>query len=134
MDKEQIIKALECCAKAKDVYCKDCAYQVYGGLQCQVQAVRDTLSLIKELEFEKRMLEAQNRNYRQFCDDAGKVRDRIKADTVRKMKERLAQAICDNTYPDFNKDGKPVNIWKATTGYDALDQITKEMLEGENEN
>ena len=52
------------------------------------------------------------------------------ADTVRKMQERLKQAICDNTYPDFNKDGKPINVWKATTGYDVIDQIAKEMVEG----
>ena len=56
--------------------------------------------------------------------------DNAKADTVRKMQERVKQAICDNTYPDFDKNGKPVNIWKATTGYDAIDQIAKEMLEG----
>ena len=55
----------------------------------------------------------------------------VKADTVREMQERLEQAICDNTYPDFDKEGKPVNVWKATTGYDAIDQIAKEMLEGE---
>ena len=56
--------------------------------------------------------------------------DAMIADTVRKMQERFKQAICDNTYPDFNKDGKPINVWKATTGYDLIDQIAKEMLEG----
>lgn len=53
-----------------------------------------------------------------------------KIDTVKKMQERLKQAICDNTYPDFNKAGKPINVWKATTGYDLIDEIAKEMLEG----
>ena len=118
LNREQIIKALECLAKAKDVYCKDCAYQVYGGLQCQVQAVRDALALIKELEFEKRMLEAQNRNYRQFCDDAAKVRDRIKADTVRKMQEKVYEAAHD------------VNEIDAYWITSMIDQIAKEMAEG----
>lgn len=49
---------------------------------------------------------------------------------VQKMQERVMQAICDNTYPDFNKDGKPINVWKAILGYDAIDQIAKE-IEGE---
>lgn len=52
------------------------------------------------------------------------------ADTVKKMQERLKQAICNNTYPDFNKDGKPINVWKATAGYDLIDQIANEILVG----
>ena len=51
-------------------------------------------------------------------------------DTARKMADRLKQSVCDNTYPDFNKNGKPINVWKATTGYDLIDEIAKEILDG----
>ena len=48
---------------------------------------------------------------------------------AKELSERLKQAICDNTYPDFNRDGKPINVWNAKTGYDLIDQITKGLLE-----
>ena len=51
---------------------------------------------------------------------------------VSEMAKRLKQAICDNTYPDFDKKGKPINVWKATTGYDLIDEIAKEMMEDYN--
>ena len=52
-------------------------------------------------------------------------------ETAEKFAEKVDQAIVDNTYPYFDKDGKPVNIWKATTGFDKIDEIAKE-LGGEN--
>ena len=50
--------------------------------------------------------------------------------TAEKFAERLKKAICDNTYPYFDKDGKAVNIWKAIEGYDKIDEICKELVEG----
>ena len=39
--------------------------------------------------------------------------------------EKVNSIICENTYPDFDKDGKPVNIWKAETGYAVIDNLLK---------
>ena len=41
----------------------------------------------------------------------------------------VKQAICENTYPGFDKNGKPVIIWN-TDGYDRLDEICKEIIKG----
>jgi hypothetical protein len=45
--------------------------------------------------------------------------------------EKVEKIILDNTYPDFNREHKPVNIWKAKDGYDALDELKKKYTEGE---
>ena len=45
------------------------------------------------------------------------------------FKKRAEKAICDNTYPDFNKNGKPVNVWKAWEGFNALEEIKNQLLE-----
>lgn len=50
--------------------------------------------------------------------------ERLKAETVKEFAEKVEQAICDNTYPYFDKDGKPVNIWN-TDGFDKIDELLK---------
>ena len=69
--------------------------------------------------------------YPEFMRDYKCMREELDGcyEDVKKMQERLKQAICDNTYPDFNREGKPINVWQAKTGYDLIDQIAKEMLE-----
>ena len=47
------------------------------------------------------------------------------AKAVKEFAEKLKQAICDNTYPYFDKNGKPVNIWN-TDGFDKIDELLKE--------
>lgn len=60
-------------------------------------------------------------------------RDRIikkaKFDIASEIFEEIERIILDNTYPDFNREHKPVNIWKAKTGYDALDELKKKYME-----
>lgn len=41
--------------------------------------------------------------------------------------KRIKQIVCDYCYPDFNKDGKPINVWEATNGYEAIDNFLKEL-------
>lgn len=41
--------------------------------------------------------------------------------------ERIKQIVCDHCHPDFNKDGKPINVWDAVNGYKAIDNFFKEM-------
>lgn len=43
-----------------------------------------------------------------------------------KLIKDISQMIADNTYPYFNKDGKPVNIWNPD-GYRMIEQRLKEM-------
>lgn len=43
--------------------------------------------------------------------------------------EAVKQIICENTYPSFDKNGKPVNVWKAREGYDALDALKEKYKE-----
>ena len=50
------------------------------------------------------------------------------AKAVKEFAEKLKQAICDNTYPYFDKNGKPVNIWN-TDGFDRIDELLKEYEE-----
>lgn len=42
--------------------------------------------------------------------------------------ERIKQIVCDHCHPDFNKDGKPINVWDAVNGYKAIDNFFKEMV------
>ena len=49
----------------------------------------------------------------------------VEINVVREFAEKLKQAICDNTYPYFDKNGKPVNIWN-TDGFDRIDELLKE--------
>lgn len=54
---------------------------------------------------------------------------RIKEGIVRSMQQRLKEAVCNNTYPDVNKEGKPINVWKAKTGYATIDQIASGVID-----
>ncbi len=54
---------------------------------------------------------------------------RAKAEANKEFIEKIEKIICDNTYPDFDKNGKAVNVWKAKEGYDALDNLLKEKVE-----
>ena len=49
----------------------------------------------------------------------------VEINAVKEFVEKLEQAICDNTYPYFDKDGKPVNIWN-TDGFDKIDELLKQ--------
>ena len=127
LNRDDIIKALECCVKSE---CDKCPLR--DGRCANGEMGRLSLTIIKELTEENERLRVQVKMWTSTAYCEKDRNESIKADTVRKMQERLKQAICDNTYPDFNRDGKPVNIWKATTGYDLIDQIAEEMLNDEN--
>ena len=57
------------------------------------------------------------------------IEDAPATDVVKNFAERVVQTICDNTYPDFDKNGKPVNIWKAREGYKAIEELAKNLME-----
>ena len=138
INREQIIEALERCLTLEyGVACKGCplSYNDERRTDCLETLMKNALSLIKELTEENERLKASK--YMAYPD--GRLElipsiESVKADTVRKMQERVKQAICDNTYPDFDKNGKPVNVWQAISGYDLIDQIAKEMLKEDKNN
>ena len=55
--------------------------------------------------------------------------EQVKKTAVKEFAEKLKQAICDNTYPYFDKNGKPVNIWN-TDGFDKINELLKEYERG----
>ena len=78
-------------------------------------------------------------NLAEGFSEAGRVIDKIPtADVVPRAKieeifKEIEKIILDNTYPDFNREHKPVNIWKATTGYDAFYELKKKYTGSEKE-
>lgn len=64
-------------------------------------------------------------NEKRFENNMRAVLEIEKKQAVKEFAEKLKQAICDNTYPYFDKNGKPVNIWN-TDGFDNIDGILKE--------
>lgn len=52
-----------------------------------------------------------------------------RAATVRLVSGGITNIICQNTYPSFDKDGKPVNVWKAKEGYAAIDKFVEDFYE-----
>ena len=104
LNREQIIKALECCIKTQ---CENCCNlgDWHEQWNCMTNLMSKALTLIKELTEEN---------------------ERWRADTVRKMQERLkadAVTIQDHT----GKLGVVVGVGN-------IDDVAREMLEGDNEN
>ncbi len=166
MEREQIIKALECCITPRDCDCDDCPLDKYGSLNCKWLLMSHSLALIKELTEERdglyrlvddkiqenKRLTDENERLHASCTELTrkcasleadvakeftcvfgtphKVSDcpiddeiaKAKADTVRKMQERLKECFPDTV------DGKA--IYTAGQVIFGIDEIAKEMLEG----
>ena len=121
MEREQIIKALECCSKGTCMACP--LKEDYSP--CSSTLTYSALSLIKELTEENERLHADCTELTQCCtklETLYKIEckrvDTIKADTVRKMQERMKEAFKHHTY-----NCRDCIISK-------VDKIAKEMLEG----
>ena len=50
MDKEKVIKGLECCIGKfpGEKYCKTCIYQPYRFGMCKADAIKDAIALLEE--------------------------------------------------------------------------------------
>ena len=117
MERNDIIKALECCAKG---CCGDCPRSP-SSLGCCRKTMLDALSLIKELNEENERLRLA---FVAECDLSNCTREKeTKADTVRKIQKRLkAKAYTNNDCQDV-------------VLLSNIDQIAKEMINnGEKEN
>ncbi len=137
LNREQIIKALECCKFGKDeAKCKECNWHPWIKPRCWRLLASNALSLIKELTEENerlrervkaveegavRSFESQQDLYRKMVEALNREIHEAKADTVRKMQERL--------YREFASLGANDKFNKALF-LTKVDQIAKEMLEG----
>ena len=145
LNREQIIKALECCNKTN---CKECPYTPSGkvdifDITCSINMARDTLALIKELTEENEWIKehslvltisegdiirtSKNVSLKTLGhpDPVGKpgicgLYKQCQADTVRKMRERLEYSLCCIPQCHFTYAEVQFHI----------DRIAKEMLEG----
>jgi hypothetical protein len=116
--RNEIITALECC---RGKGCKECPYNC-NCATCISTLQGDALSLIKELTEENGRLKArvleENHLRHQAEEMLANGMSVVKADTVSKMHSEIeARCIKGGIYPAF----------VAST----IDQIAKEMLEGE---
>ena len=148
--KDEIKRGLECCyAVDLETGCSNCPYRYRLGA-----LVKDALNIIIDQEKEIKQLKielAKEQEAYAECESEqswglfvrDKEIDRLRAESkrfennmksvleiekknvVKEFAEKLKQAICDNTYPYFDKNGKPVNIWN-TDGFDRIDELLKE--------
>lgn len=117
MEREKIIKALECCGQDGIDYCRECPIKERCRKEPNLPE-RMALSLIKELieeiKFHRKTIAE---NAQKALDVALEEIEKTKADTVRKMKEAIDErCIKGGIYPVFVKR--------------TIDQIAKEILEG----
>lgn len=136
MEREQIMKALEYCIPFSPK-CGECPYRDIAEIDgCIPTNMRNALALIKELTDELTDAEAEAKNAIDIAE--GNIRaeiasggnschwceDKVRADTVRKMQERLKEYLDDfyTTDEDALLDVP-----------DLIDQIAKEMLDEKDE-
>jgi hypothetical protein len=94
MEREQIIKALECCSKTT---CEDCPYTKNGkvdifDITCSVNMAKDALALINELiekneGLEDNLIKQSAENIMLLIEQ-----QEIKANTVRRMQSDIQEA------------------------------------------
>ena len=126
MEKEQIVKALECCVSGT---CGGCAFYDAGEFgdieKCTVALVAASISLHREQEKRIEELEAENEKlkkprYMVYSD--GKIEmipslESVRADTVRKMRDLIEErCIKGGIYPALVKN--------------TINKVAEELLEG----
>ena len=122
INREQIIKALECCSDDNSCYTAGCPYKSDSLSACTSKLAKDVLALIKELTEENERLTKNNLIFAQNVETVAANYYKLGCtDTVRKMQERL-KAKCEH----FTDSLKYLL-------YSEIDLIAKEMLEGEND-
>ena len=153
MTDNEIIKALECCVWVRSLSdclksgCparkrEGCSYFLrtdddFEGI-IFVELIKDAIDLINRQKAEIERLTSGKCVYlsddeiTEYCVEGPcpnyKTEAEIKAEAYKEFAEKVSKLICDNTYPDFDKDGKAVNIWNAKEGYKQIDNLLKEMV------
>lgn len=132
LNREQIIKALECCSSREEDTCDYCPLTEIS-IDCGRILHSISLSLIEELTEENERLRGCVMSEEEVMDIANEATKQctliIKADTVREMKERIIENACSINM--VNSEGQVIKTDYQISA-DRLDQIAKEMIEGEN--
>ena len=85
----------------------------------------------ERLKSQQREIDRLKEENERFENNMKSVLEIEKKQAVKEFAGNLKQAICDNTYPYFDKNGKPVNIWN-TDGFDRIDELLKEYEKWKN--
>ena len=127
LNREQIIEALEICS-SDDEQCAYCCPYAFKG--CARELAKDAFALYRELTEEKERIAHESQCHRQTVIDnlqrsleyLNEETERVRADTVRKMQERLQIA--------FRSDDGSIREPHCYIRY-IVDQIAQEILEEE---
>lgn len=118
MEKEQIIKALECCGKAS---CKECPFalkgksDIFDDINCIAEMAVEARSIICEQERRIEELALEKAGFEAGAKAAAKF---VRAATVRKMAERFRRLVVVDLMAITKEQALFV-----------IDQIEKEILE-----
>ena len=139
MNKDDIKKALECCANPSINSCKDCPYNNNGEFSCcDGEMCKDALNLITEQEQEIDRLKAENEeltkvvsskvydlidNTKEIADAREAWEKQAKIDVLNKLKDYVNQLACDE-YGDSACDTNYITI-----DIDKYEQDIDEMIE-----
>ena len=102
---------------AKDLFV-DCAKQLEEA-KAEIKRLQERISYLEE------SIDCSRKEYNRLLQKL----QQAKSEAIKEFAERVKQEICKNTYAGFDKKGKPVNIWKAQTGFKNIDNLVKEMTE-----
>lgn len=127
LNREQIIKALECCSEQE--YCGDCPYD--NECMGMEFLILDALSLINSQEQDKEklglLIDEIVKEKRELFEENKMLtaeNERLRADTVRKMQERV------ESYIDVGHYRPPTEIcFSELDVVNIIRKIAKEMLE-----
>lgn len=120
LDREQIVKALECCTSAdKNADCPlGCPWGDINA--CEENLMYSALALIRELTEENERLKAENVALENGLEISLHQQKQIEADTVRKMQERL-------------KKKSEIVYGDRAVCVELIDQIAKELIQEQGE-
>ena len=123
MDRDQIVKSLECCIHSGT--CRSCPYDEVVG--CIRKREADALALIRELMAENE----RQKKTRYMAYPDGRLEmipsiESVRADTVREMAERIKDAMNNVSRWSFHNDPNEYFI----IGKPLIAQIAKERREG----
>lgn len=140
MTDKQIIKAVGIC-RTPDT-CRGCPYHELYISWCVGALMKDVFDLINRQKAGIERLKTKNTILSKNADTAfqdgldenrdlfkKEVEPEIRNEAIKEFAETVKKEICKNTYAGFDKKGKPINIWKAQTGFKDIDNLVKEMTE-----
>lgn len=111
-------KEIEQLTRERNQQAEELAKEQEACVECKLEQSWELFARYKEVD----RLRAESKR---FENNMKSVLEIEKKNVVKEFAEKLKQAICDNTYPYFDKNGKPVNIWN-TDGFDRIDELLKE--------